>query len=192
VRLPARFNAHAASRAPYALDEGFMQRVDWAIDQATANHLAIILDLHHYNELDENPDEHAERFVELWKQIARRYRDRPRSVLLELMNEPHDKLTSDKYNPILARALAAVRAIDPNRLVVVDSVFWAAADKLEQLELPRDDKNLIVSFHMYQPILFTHQGLTEFMPAEYGTKKIVYPGPQKLSNPCRRHAPCPG
>jgi endoglucanase len=97
--------------------------------------------------------------------------------VLELLNEPHDKLTSDKYNPILARALAAVRAIDPARLVVVDCVFWANADKLDQLDLPKDDRNLIVSFHMYQPILFTHQGLTDFMSAEYGTKKIVYPGP---------------
>jgi endoglucanase len=177
VRLPARFNAHAASRAPYALDEDFMQRVDWAIDQATAQHLAIVVDLHHYDELHEHPQENADRFVELWKQIATRYRNRPRSVVLELLNEPHDKLTSEQYNPILARALAAVRAIDPKRLVIVDSVFWAAADKLEQLDLPKDDRNLIVSFHMYQPILFTHQGLTEIMPAEYGTKKIIFPGP---------------
>jgi endoglucanase len=177
VRLPVRFSGHADNGAPYALDGGFMQRVDWAIDQATANHLAVVVDMHHYNELSEHPDEHAERFVELWKQIARRYRERPRSVVLELLNEPHDKLTSDKYNPILAKGLAAVRAIDPNRLIIVDSVFWAAADKLDQLELSRDDKNLIVSFHMYQPILFTHQGLTDFMPPEYGTRKIVFPGP---------------
>jgi endoglucanase len=177
VRLPVRFSSHAAARAPFTLDEAFMQRVDWAIDQATAYHLAVIVDMHHYNELSEQPDEHAERFVELWKQIASRYRGKPRSVVLELLNEPHDKLTSDRYNPILARALTAVRAIDPTRLIMVDSVFWAAADKLDQLDLPQGDKNLIVSFHMYQPILFTHQGLTAFMPAEYGTKGIVYPGP---------------
>jgi endoglucanase len=177
VRLPVKFSGHAASRAPYALDEGFLQRIDWAIGQALSRHLAVILDMHHYNELSENPDENAERFVELWKQIGRRYRNQPRAVVLELLNEPHDKLTSDKYNPILARALAAVRSIDPGRLIVVDSVFWAAADKLDQLELPKDDHNVIVSFHMYQPILFTHQGLTDFMPAEYGTKRIVYPGP---------------
>jgi endoglucanase len=177
IRLPIRFSGHATSRAPYAIDEEFMQRVDWAIDQATSQRLAIIIDMHHYNELSEHPEENADRFVELWKQIATRYRGRPRSVVLELLNEPHDKLTSDRYNPILARALAAVRAIDPTRLVIVDSVFWAAADKLDQLDLPKDDHNLIVSFHMYQPILFTHQGLTDFMPAEYGTKRIVYPGP---------------
>jgi endoglucanase len=177
VRLPVRFSSRAAARAPYAIDESFLQRVDWAIDQSTQNHLAVIVDMHHYNELSEHPEDHADRFVELWKQLAARYRTRPRSVVLELLNEPHDKLVSEKYNPILARALAAVRAIDPTRLVIVDSVFWAAADKLEQLELPKDDRNLIVSFHMYQPILFTHQGLTDFMPAEYGTKKIVFPGP---------------
>jgi len=49
VRLPVRFSSRAAAPAPYTLDESFMQRVDWAIDQATQNHLAIILDMHHYN-----------------------------------------------------------------------------------------------------------------------------------------------
>jgi endoglucanase len=177
VRLPVRFSGHAGGRPPYVLDEGFLQRVDWAIDQATQNRLAVIVDMHHYNELSEHPDDHADRFVALWNQLANRYRGRPRSVVLELLNEPHDKLTADKYNPLIARSLAAVRAIDPARLVIVDGVFWANADKLAELELPKGDPNLIVSFHMYQPILFTHQGLTAFMSAEYGTKGIVFPGP---------------
>ena len=32
---------------------------------------------------------------------------------------------------------------------------------------------------MYQPILFTHQGMTSWMPPEYGTVGIVFPGPPK-------------
>jgi endoglucanase len=179
VRLPIRFDAHASDDPPYTIAPKFLERIDWAIDRATAHHLAIVLDMHHFNELHRSPEKHADQFVELWKQIASRYRDRPRNVVFELLNEPHDKLTSDVYNPILARALAAVRAIDAKRLVIVDCVFWANADKLDELALTNADPNLIVSFHMYQPILFTHQGLTAFMPAEYGTKGIVFPGPPK-------------
>src|SRR5436309_6370466 len=36
VRLPVKWSAHAAEEPPYALDETFARRVDWALDQAQA------------------------------------------------------------------------------------------------------------------------------------------------------------
>lgn len=42
--------------------------------------------------------------------------------------------------------------------------------------LPAGDPNLIGSFHTYQPILFTHQGMS-WMTAEYQTTGVVFPGP---------------
>ena len=48
VRLPVRFSAHAGNAPPYVLDDTFMRRVDWAIAQARANHLTVIVDLHNY------------------------------------------------------------------------------------------------------------------------------------------------
>ncbi len=138
--------------------------------------MTAILDFHHYVELMDDPDAHAARFVGIWKQIAARYHDRPASLLYELLNEPTSKITAPKWNALLVTALAAVREVDPTRKVIVDSVFWAAAKELANLELPASDTNLIASFHMYQPILFTHQGMP-FMTAEYGTIGIPFPGP---------------
>jgi len=176
VRIPIRFNAHAAAAAPYTVDDEFFRRVDWAIEQTTSRRMTAIIDFHHYEELMKDPEGHSARFIGIWRQIAARYRDRPASVLYELLNEPTDKLTAPKWNALLLEALAAVRAADPTRQVIVDSVFWAAAKELANLELPADDANLIASFHMYQPILFTHQGMP-FMPGEYGTVGISFPGP---------------
>jgi endoglucanase len=186
VRLPVRFSAHAASRPPYPIDVDFFSRVDWAIDQATANGLAIVVDLHHYKEMMDAPDEHRLRFVELWRQIAERYRNRPASVAFELLNEPSEKLTADKWNDILAETLRVVRTSNPTRTVVLEGVFWASAHNLRfTLKVPAEDPNLIGSFHMYQPMLFTHQG-AQWMSPEYQTMGVVFPGP-----PERPAAPAP-
>jgi endoglucanase len=177
VRLPVRFNAHAAASAPFTVEPGFFARVDWAVDQALKNQLAIVVDFHHYEELTADPEAHRARFVAIWKQIAERYRGRPPAVAFELLNEPSDALTADRWNEILPEALAVVRATNPTRLVVVEGVFWASAKNLrDTLVVPDGDPNLVGSFHMYQPILFTHQG-ADWMGREYQTRGVVFPGP---------------
>ncbi len=176
VRLPVRFSAHAADDPPYALDDDFMERVDWAINQATSHHLGIIVDLHHYNELMKNADHDRERFVALWRQIAARYRDRPSSVAFELLNEPNGKLEPSQLNPLMREALRAVRETNPNRVVLVDSYNWANAEYLSALDLPTDDRQVVATFHCYAPMLFTHQG-SHWMDAEYKTDGVVFPGP---------------
>jgi endoglucanase len=186
VRLPVRFSAHAGAAAPFTIDPTFLARVDWAVNEVQKRGLTVIVDLHHYEELMASPDAEASRFVGLWAQIAAHFRGRPPSVVYELLNEPTKNLTADKWNALYPQALAAVRAVDPSRKVIVDSVFWAAAKELANLVLPESDPNVIGSFHTYQPILFTHQGMS-WMTAEYQTKGIVFPGP-----PPHPVAPVPG
>jgi endoglucanase len=98
-------------------------------------------------------------------------------VVFELCNEPTGKLTAPLWNQLLAETLAAVRLSNPTRTVVLEGVFWASAQNLrDSLKIPRNDPYLVGSFHMYQPMLFTHQG-AEFMPPEYETQGVVFPGP---------------
>src|SRR5262245_41709257 len=89
VRLPVRWSAHAQAAAPYAIDADFFRRVDWAIDQALANRLNIIINVHHYGEMDTRPDEHLPRLTALWEQIVKREKHRPAEVGLHLPKEPH-------------------------------------------------------------------------------------------------------
>jgi endoglucanase len=175
VRLPVRFSARAAATAPYTIEEAFFQRVDWAIGEALAAGLAIIVDVHHYNELMDDPDAHVDRLLGLWKQIAERYASRPENVIFEIINEPSKKLTPDKLNALYAKAIPLIRASNPTRLLMVDSFFWASSEQLAALKLP-DDPNIIAHFHMYQPILFTHQGAS-WMDPEFQTTGVVFPGP---------------
>ncbi|HVS37027.1 MAG TPA: glycoside hydrolase family 5 protein [Gemmataceae bacterium] len=158
VRLPVRWSAHASAEAPYAIEPKFAERVDWAIDQALANKLNIIVDFHNYDEMNSDPDAQLPRLAGLWEQIAARCKDRPSQVYFELLNEPHDKLGGAKWNAAIARLLAVVRKTNPTRPVIAGPGGWNGIGKLDELELPADDHNLIVTVHYYDPFHFTHQG----------------------------------
>jgi endoglucanase len=158
VRLPVRWSAHAGADAPYTIDPKFVARVDWAIEQALANKLNIIVNVHHYGETDSDPEKHLPRLAGLWEQIAARYRERPAGVVFELLNEPHDKLTAAKWNAAVPKLLDVVRKTNASRPVIVGGTQWNSIGGLDKLELPADDRNLIVTVHYYDPFEFTHQG----------------------------------
>jgi endoglucanase len=156
IRLPVKFSAHALQAAPYTLEPVFMARVDWAIQNATKRGLAIIVDLHHYDELMMEPVAHRARFLALWDQIATRYKNQPASVIFEIGNEPHGKL--DQYwNEHQNSAVAVIRRTNPTRALIVGSKDWNNAFHLPHMAFS-SDPNLIVTFHHYGPGSFTHQG----------------------------------
>ena len=72
-------------------------------------------------------------------------------------------------------AIRAIRATNPRRLLIVDSVFWADPTKLSTLTLP-DDANIMASIHLYEPKLFTFQG-QDWMGPAYLTTGVIFPGP---------------
>jgi endoglucanase len=169
VRLPVRWSNHAQGSAPYRIDEDFFRRVDFAIEQALARGLRIVVNMHHYRQLDGDdldPNEQRvddavieERFVAMWRQIADRYRKiGPDKLLFELYNEPHNRLTPDLWNTLLRRALEAVRSSDPQRYVVIGPAGHNKVEYLPQLSLPLLDRRIIVTVHIYDPFEFTHQG----------------------------------
>src|SRR5262249_3410731 len=139
------------------IDPKFAERVDWAIEQALKNKLNIIVNVHHYGEMDAKPDEHFDRLLSFWKQIAARYQKQPASVYFELLNEPHDKLTEEKWNAMIRKLLSVVRELNPTRPVIVGPGQWNSIRALDKLALP-DDPNLILTVHYYDPFQFTHQG----------------------------------
>lgn len=158
VRIPVRWSAHAMKAAPYTIDPEFAARVDWVIKNCLDRGLEPLVNIHHYGEVMTDPDGHEERFIELWRQIAERYKDYPPTLKFELLNEPQDKLTSDRWNAMLAKTLPVVRESNPTRQIVVGPGNFNSVAELERLVLPEDDRNLIVTFHYYSPHHFTHQG----------------------------------
>ena len=157
VRLPVRFSSHAAATPPYAIDAAFLARVHHVMDTLLAQNLNVILDMHHYLELFDDPDGNRARFAELWRQVALSFKDAPANVWFELINEPNNKLNDSNLLATLTPALAAVRASNPTRPVVIGGQNWSGVDSLASLQFP-NDPYLVPTIHTYDPFDFTHQG----------------------------------
>lgn len=172
VRIPIRWSNHAAATADATLDETFARRVDAVVDAFLAKGRYVIIDVHHYdqlfgdalqpNEFPVDPGVLETRLVSIWQQVAARYRNRSPRLIFELLNEPHGRLDAAAWNQLLPQLLAAVRQSNPSRTVMVGGSYWNGVRDLPLLELP-PDRNLIVTFHDYDPMNFTHQGIS-WMP----------------------------
>ena len=158
VRIPIRWSAHAAKEAPYKIDETFFKRVDELVELALEQKLAVVINMHHYEEIFKQPEEHKERWLALWDQICRRYAKHSDQVFFELLNEPHEKLTPKLWNDFLVDAIPLVRRTNPDRMLIIGPGFWNNYAELKNLKLPKDDRRIIVTFHYYLPFEFTHQG----------------------------------
>jgi endoglucanase len=157
-----RINLHALQRMgvaeAYKLDESWLGTLDWAVKNALANGLMVILDLHNYNDVADNPVAFKPRVLAFWEQIGERFKDAPDSLLFEILNEPNGKLTPALWKEWLPAALAVIRKSNPNRTVVVGPPEWNGINYLGELTLPESDRNIIVTVHYYEPFPFTHQG----------------------------------
>ena len=138
--------------------DDYLKTLDWAVDQALANQLLVILDFHEYEAMSRDPAGLKDRFLAIWAQLAEREKDRPGDVLFEVLNEPHGKFTAELWNEYLREALGVIRRTNPERTVVIGPVQWNSIQKLDALSLPSDDRNIIVTVHYYSPFEFTHQG----------------------------------
>ena len=95
VRLPVRWSAHAGESPPYAISPALFEQVDWAISEALGRDLNVVLDVHHYHELNEAPRAERHRFLAIWTQIAARYAGWPDRLSFELLNEPRATMTAE-------------------------------------------------------------------------------------------------
>jgi endoglucanase len=118
----------------------------------------VILDLHNYEDVAEDPASFKPRALAYWKQVAAHFKDAPDSVLFEILNEPNGKLTPELWNVWLPELLAVVRATNPTRTLIVGPGSWNGIDALDTLVLPETDRHIIVTVHYYNPMSFTHQG----------------------------------
>ena len=93
----------------------------------------------------------------------------------ELLNEPHDRLDHTNLLATLTPALAAIRASNPARPVLLGGEGWSGVDSLATLILP-DDPAIVPTFHYYEPFAFTHQGAGWVHPSPPWGR--AYPAPE--------------
>jgi endoglucanase len=141
------------------LESPWLAKLDDAVREAQKAGLGVILDEHDFDACSQDVETCRARLSAFWRQVAPRYANSPRTVAFELLNEPHDKLNGEPWNALLAELLGIVRQSNPTRIVVVGPTHWNSLADLPLLKLPQD-RNLLVTFHYYDPFHFTHQGAT--------------------------------
>lgn len=164
-------------------DDAFVllkKAIDWTLE----NDMNIIVDLHitrshNFNTEEKNTlfkDEAAqEQMVKIWKDLQSFLMSYPNDrVAYELLNEAVAP-THEELNKLEAKLIAAIREKEPNRFIIVGSNHQQSIYTMPYLNVPENDKHLILSFHYYNPFLVTHYG-TAWTPLANFRGKISYPG----------------
>lgn len=162
VRIPIRWDAHTAHRAPYDIDATFMARVKTVVRDARAAGLGVIIDVHQYEDLMAHPAREQARFLAIWDQISRNFSGAPDTVYFEVLNEPTLQMSNDQVSALYTVVLPIIRASNPTRKVILGGNSWNSIESLSQIRWPlnngKRDTNLVATFHDYGPHAFTHQG----------------------------------
>ena len=145
--------------------------------------LKVIVDLHilrsHHFNAESKPlftDKRAqEEFYDCWRKISAELKKYPRSlVAYELMNEPVAD-DPEQWNAIVNNCLEMVRKLEPKRTIIIGSNRWQAYDQVKNLRVPEQDKNIIISFHFYNPFPLTHYRAS-WTEQKDNPLKVYYPG----------------
>jgi endoglucanase len=144
-------------------DDAF-QLMTNCIDWCGENNLRVIVDLHilrsHHFNADVKPlwtdKKEQEKFYDLWRDLSKALKKYPTNlVAYELMNEAVAD-DPELWNNLVANAVKAIRQLEPQRTIVIGSNRWQSTDTFDVLKVPGNDKNILLSFHFYEPFLLTH------------------------------------
>ncbi|WP_078859865.1 cellulase family glycosylhydrolase [Streptomyces rubellomurinus] len=93
VRIPVTWYTHQSDTAPYTVDATYLNRVKQVVDLALADGLYVEINVHHDSwkwiaNIATDHDKVMARFNSTWQQIAATFKDEPRTLLMESVNEP--------------------------------------------------------------------------------------------------------
>jgi Cellulase (glycosyl hydrolase family 5) len=163
VRVP--INSRVVQDASGRPIEAGYALIDRLVDWCREHRLWVLLDLHGApggqtgTNIDDSPNGRPELFmddayreltIELWREIARRYRDEPVVLGYDLLNEPLPNEWQHRYAGELAQLYrdltAAIREIDRQHLLMYEGAHWATNwDIFTEVW----DENSVLQFHKY-------------------------------------------
>lgn len=135
VRIPVTWSNHQSTTAPYTIDATYMARVKQLVDWALADGLYVVLNVHHdswtwVEKITSDHDNVMARFNSTWSQISTTFRDAPRTLVFEGINEPSFANATD------AQKFQYLRELQTSFHSVVRSSGGANATRLLSLTTP--------------------------------------------------------
>ena len=151
ARIPACYTLWSEGEDVYRLHEPMLEKMDRVVRLGQQYGIHICLNFHRAPGYSVNRErqepfnlwkdaEALAAFCFHWETFARRYRGIPSTRLsFNLVNEPvrptQDGLTRADHERVMRTAVAAIRAIDPERLIILDGVSWGNETLPELVDL---------------------------------------------------------
>lgn len=186
VRIPCDYRLWTTDFEYLNPDDRVFAKLDQYIDACRQRNMQMSLNLHrapgyciNRNDLEKHnlwlDIEAQDGFVFLWETFARRYKGMSNdAVSFDLVNEPPDigayGMTRAHHAAVIRRAVAAIRAIDPEREIAIDGL---SGGHLAMPELA--DLGVIHSGRGYMPMAVSHYQAA-WWKDHVGLPKPVYPG----------------
>ena len=151
---------------PEYVEEGF-QLMDSLVSWCKKYKVYVIIDMHGAPggqtgaNIDDSPNDIPELFIDkkyeeqlinLWVEIARKYKDEPTVAAYDLLNEPLPKATgaAEKYKhllvPLYKRVTAEIRKVDTKHMITLEGFDWS--NDWSVFDKPFDS-NVFYQFHYY-------------------------------------------
>jgi len=186
LRIPVTWGFNQNSFEPFPIDRAYLDKVQEVVNHGLRNQMHVIINVHHDDDWIRPTLEDAEevkmRLASLWTQVAERFETYGDSLIFETLNEPRlkgasfewsggDKDGRDVLNQYHEASVDAIRATGGNnaRRHIMISTYAAStvAAAMDELVIPNDDPNVIISLHTYFPWSFAGQ---QDGPSDWGSE----------------------
>lgn len=177
VRLPCCYRLWIQDGDDYKIHEPMLEKLDRAVELGGKYGTHVSINFHRgpgYSVNQEFTEPHnlwkdaepLNAFCFHWQMLAKRYKGVSKDKLsFDLINEPPnagDRMSRADHERVVRTAVAAIREVSPDRLVIADGMSWGNEPIPEVADL-----GIAQSTRAYQPMFISHYGASWVNSRDY-------------------------